>query len=91
MLIFLFALESSGVSGGGGVGGGVSVSRLVYSMEFLARMAMSPLCVAPPTEWQRISGEHPSIARKVSQEKLIPINNNNNNDIHAKNQHATIA
>lgn len=39
--------------------------RCVYSIEFLVRMAMSPLCVVPPAEWARISGDHPSIARKV--------------------------
>ncbi|KAG5892126.1 hypothetical protein JTB14_032348 [Gonioctena quinquepunctata] len=36
-----------------------------YSIEFLAHLAMSPLCLTQPNEWERISDEYPSLKRNV--------------------------
>jgi len=39
--------------------------RHQYSIEFLARLAMSPMCLNPPINWDHINTEYPSIARKA--------------------------
>lgn len=36
-----------------------------YSIEFLARLAMSPLCLSEPKDWEHISTEYPNLVRKV--------------------------
>lgn len=40
-------------------------TRLVYTIEYLARLAMSPLCLVPPSDLERITNEHPTLIRKV--------------------------
>ncbi|XP_022912052.1 eukaryotic translation initiation factor 4E-binding protein Mextli isoform X2 [Onthophagus taurus] len=40
-------------------------SRLIYSIEFLARLAMSPLCLSPPIDLERITNQHPTLIRKL--------------------------
>ncbi|KRT78541.1 hypothetical protein AMK59_7814 [Oryctes borbonicus] len=40
-------------------------NRLTYSIEYLARLAMSPLCLVPPNDLERISNEHPTLVRKL--------------------------
>ncbi|XP_030749641.1 eukaryotic translation initiation factor 4E-binding protein Mextli isoform X2 [Sitophilus oryzae] len=40
---------------------------LTYSIEILAQLAMSPLCLSEPNEWERILQEYPTLARKVVQ------------------------
>ncbi|CAG9814539.1 unnamed protein product [Phaedon cochleariae] len=40
-------------------------SHLSYSIEFLAHLAMSPLCLTTPDEWERISLEYPLLKRNV--------------------------
>lgn len=37
-----------------------------YSIEYLARLAMSPLCLVYPNDWERISNEYPMLVKKVS-------------------------
>lgn len=37
-----------------------------YSIEFLAHLAMSPLCLIQPKDWERISQEYPNLIRNVS-------------------------
>ena len=41
-------------------------SALVYTIEFLAHLAMSPLCLGAPTDWERISRDYPFLIRNVS-------------------------
>lgn len=41
-------------------------SNLTYSIDFLAHLAMSPLCLAQPYEWDTITQEHPDLIRNVS-------------------------
>ncbi|CAH1993240.1 unnamed protein product [Acanthoscelides obtectus] len=36
-----------------------------YSIEFLAHLAMSPLCLMQPDDWKRISNDHPTLVRSV--------------------------
>ncbi|XP_076270994.1 eukaryotic translation initiation factor mextil isoform X2 [Rhynchophorus ferrugineus] len=38
-----------------------------YSIEILAQLAMSPLCLSEPKEWERIVQEYPTLVRKVVQ------------------------
>lgn len=38
----------------------------LYSIEYLARLAMSPLCLVHPDDWDRISTDYPNLVRKVS-------------------------
>lgn len=38
----------------------------VYTIEYLARLALSPLCLGTPNEWERISTDYPTLVRKVS-------------------------
>ncbi|XP_018326887.1 eukaryotic translation initiation factor 4E-binding protein Mextli isoform X2 [Agrilus planipennis] len=38
--------------------------RSTYSNETLVQLAMSPMCLKPPIDWDRISKEHPNITRK---------------------------
>ncbi|KAK9754356.1 KH domain [Popillia japonica] len=40
-------------------------TRLVYTIEYLARLAMSPLCLVPPSDLERITNEHPTLIRKL--------------------------
>lgn len=37
-----------------------------YSIDFLAHLAMSPLCLTKPNEWDRITQEYPDLIRNVS-------------------------
>ncbi|KAK4879216.1 hypothetical protein RN001_007362 [Aquatica leii] len=39
-------------------------SGFLYSIEFLAKLAMSPLCLAQPNDWDRISTGYPNLVRK---------------------------
>lgn len=39
--------------------------RITYSIEYLAHLAMSPLCLVHPNDWERISNEYPVLVRKV--------------------------
>ncbi|KAF5273632.1 hypothetical protein FQR65_LT04631 [Abscondita terminalis] len=39
-------------------------SICMYSIEFLAKLAMSPLCLAQPNDWDRISTGYPNLIRK---------------------------
>lgn len=41
-------------------------NRVTYSIEYLARLAMSPLCLVYPNDWERISNEYPMLVKKVS-------------------------
>lgn len=41
-------------------------TALTYSIEYLAQLAMSPLCLTEPTEWDRIIQEYPMLTRQVS-------------------------
>lgn len=41
-------------------------SNLVYSIEFLAHLAMSPFCLMPPEEWDGISKNYPFLIKNVS-------------------------
>lgn len=43
-----------------------SKTTLTYSIEYLAQLAMSPLCLTEPTEWDRIVLEYPMLTRQVS-------------------------
>lgn len=43
-----------------------SKNQLTYSIEILAQLAMSPLCLTEPLEWERIVQEYPMLVRKVS-------------------------
>ncbi|VEN54385.1 unnamed protein product [Callosobruchus maculatus] len=36
-----------------------------YSIEFLAHLAMSPLCLVQPDDWERISNDYPTLIRSV--------------------------
>lgn len=36
----------------------------IYSIELLAKLAMSPLCLVEPGDWERISSGYPSLVRK---------------------------
>ncbi|KAF2882415.1 hypothetical protein ILUMI_23785 [Ignelater luminosus] len=36
----------------------------LYSIEYLARLAMSPLCLVQPSDWERISTDYPNLVRK---------------------------
>lgn len=36
-----------------------------YTIEYLARLAMSPLCLVPPIDWERINTDYPGLVRKV--------------------------
>nr|CAH7762594.1 unnamed protein product [Callosobruchus chinensis] len=36
-----------------------------YSIEFLAHLAMSPLCLVHPVDWERISNDYPTLIRSV--------------------------
>ncbi|XP_074040546.1 eukaryotic translation initiation factor mextil isoform X3 [Leptinotarsa decemlineata] len=38
---------------------------LKYSIEYLAHLAMSPLCLAKPNDWDRISEEYPQLKKNV--------------------------
>lgn len=38
----------------------------IYTLEYLARLALSPLCLIAPNDWERISNEYPTLVRKVS-------------------------
>ncbi|KYB27256.1 hypothetical protein TcasGA2_TC014442 [Tribolium castaneum] len=38
-------------------------ASLVYTIEFLAHLAMSPLCLTVPNDWERISKEYPFLIR----------------------------
>ncbi|XP_056629929.1 eukaryotic translation initiation factor 4E-binding protein Mextli isoform X2 [Diorhabda carinulata] len=40
-------------------------SNLTYSIEFLANLAMSPLCLTQPIEWERIRNDYPTLVRNV--------------------------
>ncbi|XP_044751187.1 eukaryotic translation initiation factor 4E-binding protein Mextli isoform X2 [Coccinella septempunctata] len=40
-------------------------NRLVYSIEYLATLAMSPICLGPPQDWERISNDYPALVREV--------------------------
>lgn len=40
-------------------------NRITYSIEYLARLAMSPLCLVYPNDWERISHEYPALVKKV--------------------------
>ncbi|XP_063922569.1 eukaryotic translation initiation factor 4E-binding protein Mextli isoform X3 [Zophobas morio] len=40
-------------------------SALVYTIEFLAHLAMSPLCLGAPTDWERISRDYPFLIRNT--------------------------
>lgn len=40
--------------------------RITYSIEYLARLAMSPLCLVHPNDWEHISKEYPMLVKKVS-------------------------
>ncbi|XP_045471103.1 eukaryotic translation initiation factor 4E-binding protein Mextli isoform X2 [Harmonia axyridis] len=40
-------------------------NRLVYSIEYLAKLAMSPICLKPPQDWDRISNDYPVLVRQV--------------------------
>ncbi|XP_050306743.1 eukaryotic translation initiation factor 4E-binding protein Mextli isoform X2 [Anthonomus grandis grandis] len=42
-------------------------NHLTYSIEILAQLAMSPLCLSEPSEWKRILEEYPMLVRKVVQ------------------------
>lgn len=46
-------------------------SRITYSIEYLARLAMSPLCLVYPNDWERISKEYPMLVKKVHVEKCL--------------------
>ncbi|KAK5645749.1 hypothetical protein RI129_004213 [Pyrocoelia pectoralis] len=37
--------------------------KATYSLEFLAKLAMSPLCLVEPDDWERISSGYPSLIR----------------------------
>lgn len=37
-----------------------------YTIEYLARLAMSPLCLVPPIDWERINTDYPGLVRKVA-------------------------
>lgn len=43
-----------------------SKSHFAYSIDSLAHLAMSPLCLAQPDEWERITQEYPDLIRNVS-------------------------
>ncbi|XP_060517721.1 eukaryotic translation initiation factor 4E-binding protein Mextli isoform X1 [Cylas formicarius] len=45
----------------------IDKTRLTYSIEVLAQLAMSPLCLTEPSDWKRISEDHPTLLRKVVQ------------------------
>lgn len=40
-------------------------NTVFYSIEYLARLAMSPLCLVLPNDWERISNDYPMLVRKV--------------------------
>lgn len=47
-------------------------SRITYSIEYLARLSMSPLCLVYPNDWERISNEYPMLVKKVRvQNRLV--------------------
>lgn len=48
-----------------------NTNRVTYSIEYLARLAMSPLCLVLPNDWERISNEYPALVRKVSAIKIF--------------------
>jgi hypothetical protein len=41
-------------------------NALVYTIEFMAHLAMSPLCLTVPNDWERISRDYPFLVRNVS-------------------------
>ncbi|XP_072382265.1 eukaryotic translation initiation factor 4E-binding protein Mextli isoform X3 [Diabrotica undecimpunctata] len=43
----------------------VSSKPVTYSIEFLAHLAMSPMCLTQPSEWERICKEYPLLMRNV--------------------------
>ncbi|KAK9869396.1 hypothetical protein WA026_003152 [Henosepilachna vigintioctopunctata] len=40
-------------------------TRFSYSIEYLAKLAMSPICLKPPEDWERISREFPFLVRPI--------------------------
>ncbi|XP_031343484.1 eukaryotic translation initiation factor 4E-binding protein Mextli isoform X2 [Photinus pyralis] len=42
--------------------------KATYSHELLAKLAMSPLCLVEPDDWERISSGHPNLIRKEGQQ-----------------------
>lgn len=44
----------------------INKAALVYSIEFLAHLAMSPLCLTQPKDWEQISKDYPYLIRNVS-------------------------
>ncbi|XP_050501554.1 eukaryotic translation initiation factor 4E-binding protein Mextli isoform X1 [Diabrotica virgifera virgifera] len=40
-------------------------THVTYSIEFLAHLAMSPMCLTQPSEWERICKEYPLLMRNV--------------------------
>lgn len=41
-------------------------NSITYSIDFLAHLAMSPLCLTQPNEWDRITDDYPNLIRNVS-------------------------
>ncbi|KAL3282450.1 hypothetical protein HHI36_005635 [Cryptolaemus montrouzieri] len=41
------------------------ITSLVYSIEYLVKLAMSPVCLKPPEEWERISRDFPFLVKQV--------------------------
>ena len=46
-------------------------NTLTYSIEILAQLAMSPLCLTEPDGWDRINQEYPTLIRKVSSSNIV--------------------
>jgi hypothetical protein len=40
-------------------------NALVYTIEFMAHLAMSPLCLTVPNDWERISRDYPFLVRNT--------------------------
>ncbi|XP_066137823.1 eukaryotic translation initiation factor 4E-binding protein Mextli isoform X1 [Euwallacea fornicatus] len=53
--------------GDGILGSSPSKNLMAYSIEYLAQLAMSPLCLTEPTEWGRIVQDYPMLTRQVVQ------------------------
>ncbi|KAL3282449.1 hypothetical protein HHI36_005635 [Cryptolaemus montrouzieri] len=41
------------------------ITSLVYSIEYLVKLAMSPVCLKPPEEWERISRDFPFLVKQL--------------------------
>lgn len=47
------------------------INRITYSIEYIARLAMSPKCLNLPDDWEHISKEYPNLVKKVSSNSYL--------------------